>query len=503
MANKLSDSKISKIIEYKNAGYSQHYTAAKLHINQSTACHYWNKFDDYAKAEGLEAATGKYGGGDATDLNALAAELKKENLSIPEAKAGLKVHQLLQKLEVPLEDYEGVIKACLKINEKCFLETAAELEELEEKLGDSGLGVISGLELAAKKLEEAHSELDQLYLLIKSTKKEIEGLKEKKKAAENYFEQRLKYLGLTLHRLELVEHFSMALKKAGISDETIETYLKRQGILNEAKLEMALFVSVVTQAKVVTALDGGQGFLGSLKEYGSLTAANVALGVKQKTLKESIVGLQAQAELKGKLQGEVVVLATEKTALQPYLEKLQVSKEQYDHFQSKIAELVKSSSILVEQSQQRLQEKLELDKCANDLTEKTQDLITKGKQVIQLNQQLAELEEKKKKREDEWQSFEGFVALVREQPLKGLELFSEVLPLLIENVKKGEYKAITVRDHTVKMLTGNELKLPMCCTCVNKPVKIEPPKPKNMRVLPISIEVIEDTESSWDPGVGA
>jgi hypothetical protein len=472
MANKLSDSKISKIIEYKNAGYSQHYTAAKLHINQSTACHYWNKFDDYAKAEGLEAATGKYGGGDATDLNALAAELKKENLSIPEAKAGLKVHQLLQKLEVPLEDYEGVIKACLKINEKCFLETAAELEELEEKLGDSGLGVISGLELAAKKLEEAHSELDQLYLLIKSTKKELEGLKEQKKAAEIYFEQRLKYLGLTLHRLELVEHLSMALKKAGISDETIETYLKRQGILNEAKLEMALFVSVVTQAKVVTALDGGQGFLGSLKEYGSLTAANVALGVKQKTLKESIVGLQAQAELKGKLQGEVVVLAAEKTALEPYLEKLQASKEQYDHFQSKIAELVKSSSILVEQSQQRLQEKLEL-------------------------------EEKKKRREDEWQSFEGFVALVREQPLKGLELFSAVLPCFIEGVNKGQYKAVTVRNEVVKKLTGTDFKLPMCCTCTNKPVKIEPPKPKNMQVIPISIEVIEGTESSWDPGIGA
>ena len=295
----------------------------------------------------------------------------------------------------------------------------------------------------------------------------------------------------------------MALKKAGISDETIETYLKRQGILNEAKLEMALFVSVVTQAKVVTALDGGQGFLGSLKEYGSLTAANVALGVKQKTLKESIVGLQAQAELKGKLQGEVVVLAAEKAALEPYLEKLQASKEQYDHFQSKIAELVKSSSILVEQSQQRLQEKLELEKCVNELTEKTKDLIPKAKQVIELNARLTELEEKRKKREDEWQSFEGFVALVREQPLKGLQLFSAVLPCLIEGVNKGQYKAVTVRNEVVKKLTGTDFKLPMCCTCTNKPVKIEPPKPKNMQVIPISIEVIEGTESSWDPVVGA
>ena len=343
-------SKISKIIEYKNAGYSQHYTAAKLHINQSTVCHYWNKFDGYAKAEGLEAATGKYGGGDATDLNALAAELKKENLSIPEAKAGLKVHQLLQKLEVPPEDYEGVIKACLKINEKCFLETAAELDELEEKLGDSGLGVIANLEVTAKKLQEAQGQLDQL---IPAYQKHQEGARRAQgKEAGRYkeFEQHMKYLGLTLHRLELVEHLSMALKKAGISDEAIETYLKRQAILDEAKLDMALFVSIVTQAKVVTALDGGMGLLGSLKEYGSLTAANVAFGVKQKTLKESIVGLQQQAELKGKLEGEVAVLAAEKAALEPYLEKLQASKEQYEKLQSKIAETIELASMLVEQS---------------------------------------------------------------------------------------------------------------------------------------------------------
>jgi hypothetical protein len=84
-----------------------------------------------------------------------------------------------------------------------------------------------------------------------------------------------------------------------------------------------------------------------------------------------------------------------------------------------------------------------------------------------------------------------------------LELFSEDLPRLIENVKKGEYKAITLRNHTVKMLTGTEFMLPMCCTCVNKQVKIEPPKPKNISVVPISIELIDDTQSPQDPMVSA
>jgi hypothetical protein len=55
----------------------------------------------------------------------------------------------------------------------------------------------------------------------------------------------------------------------------------------------------------------------------------------------------------------------------------------------------------------------------------------------------------------------------------------------------------------VKVLTGTEFKLPMCCTCVNKPVKTEPPKPKNMLAVPISIKVIEGTEFSQHPGAGA
>jgi len=122
--------------------------------------------------------------------------------------------------------------------------------------------------------------------------------------------------------------------------------------------------------------------------------------------------------------------------------------------------------------------------------------MPKAKKVIALNARLTELEEEKKKREDEWQSFLGFVALVREQPLKGLELFSEGLPRLVENVKKGEYKAITVRGYAVKKLTGIEFKLPMCYTCVNKLGKIEPPKSKNVQVVPYSIKMIEGTGPS-------
>jgi len=497
MAKKLSKAKINKIMEYKNTGFSQHYTAAKLHINQSTVCHYWNKFDVCAKVEGLEAATEKYGGGDAAEINTFAAEMKKENLSLPDAKAGFKMVQLFEKLGVWPEGYESAIKACLKINnEEGFLDTAAELVELEEKLGSSGLDVISDLEDTENKLQGAKDELDKLYQLIESTKEELDGLKKKRQAATKEFEQHMKYLGLTLHRFELVKNLSLALKKADIPDESVETYLKRQAILDEAKLNMALFTAVVTQAKIVTAPDGGQALLSALKEYGSLTAVNASLGVKQKTLKESIVGLQQQAELKGKLEGEVAVLAAEKAALEPYLEKLQASKEAYDKLQLKIAESLDTSSKLVQQLTQRKQEKDDLEKCVDELSKKAEDLIPKGKQLIQLNQQLAELEAEKKKREDEWQSFLGFVALIQEQPLKGLELFSEVLPLLIENVKKGEYKAITVRNHTVKMLTGHAQELPMCHTCVNKSIKIEPPKLKNVQVVPYSIEVIEGTGPS-------
>jgi len=145
--------------------------------------------------------------------------------------------------------------------------------------------------------------------------------------------------------------------------------------------------------------------------------------------------------------------------------------------QSKIEELEQSGMKLVEQSKQRLQERLELENCIKELTEKTGDLIDKAKRVVQLNQDLVELEEKKKRRDSESRSFLGVVALVCERPLKGLEMFSEVLPLLIENVKKGEYKAITVRNHTVQTLTGTTFELPMCCACPH--IVVQPiPRPE-------------------------
>ncbi|PPD57277.1 hypothetical protein [Dehalogenimonas etheniformans] len=465
MAKKLSASKISKIIEYKNAGHSQHYTASKLHVNQSTVSHYWGQFDLMSETEGLETATEMFGGGDATEINALAAELKEEHLSVPEAKVGFKVHELFQKLGVDLEDYEHVIKACLKLEETGFLDTAAELVELEETLGKSGLDVISDLKVAENKRQEVQSEVDQLYSLIKNTKKEIKGLEEQKKTTENDLAQYMKYCAMTAFRLKLVEDLSMALKKAGVPDYVITSYLERQAILDDAGLDISLLANIVTQSKMATSVDGGQELLTSLVEYGSLKATNATLSAKQKALKESVAGLEAQAELKGELAADIAVLSVEKAALEPYVKKLQSAKDDYQLLQSKIGELEQSGMKFVEQSKQRLQERLELESSIDALTEKTGDLIKKGNQVIQLNQEIANLEEKKKQLNNEWQSFWGFVALVCEQPLKGLETFSQLLPLLVESVKKGRYKAVTLRNHVVQTLTGTTFELPMCCAC--------------------------------------
>ena len=492
MARKLSALKINKIIEYKNAGYSQHFTATKLHINQTTVCHYWHKFDDYAKTEGLKAATVKYGGGDATEINSFMADMKKENLSLSDAKAGFKIFQLLNKLVVGPEGYENAIKACLKIdNEEGFLDTAAKLVELEEKLGKSGLDLISDLEEKANKIQGVKNELDQLCLLIKNNKKELDELEEKRQTATKEFENQMKYLGLNMHRLKLVEDLAQIFKKIGVSDESIETYLERQDVLDEAKLDIGSLASIVKQAKIVMVSDGGQALLSALKEYGSLTATNVSLGAKQKTLQESIVGLQAQAQLKGKLEGEVAILAVEKAALEPYLKKLQISKEQYLDLQAEIGEMVESGSKLVEQYEKSLQEKLELEKCIDELTEETKDLKLKAQKTIELNRRLAELEKLKKEHEDEWLSFQGFVALVREQPIEGLQLFSEVLPMLIESVKNGDYNAITVRNLTIKTITGTEFKMPMCYNCINKPANIESSELKNAQVPPFSVKMIK------------
>lgn len=466
MAKKLSTSKINKIIEYKNAGYSQHHTAAKLHINQSTVCHYWNKFDVCAKVEGLEAATEKYGGGDATEINAFAAEMKKENLSLPDAKAGFKMVQLFEKLEVWPEGYESAIKACLKINnEEGFLDTAAELVELEEKLGDSGLGVIANLEVIAKKLQEAQGQLGQLNLLIKSAKKELYGLKEKRQAATKEFEQHMKYLGLTLHRLELVQNLSLTLKKAGISDEAVATYLKRQALLDEANLDLGLLASILKQAKIVTAPDGGQALLGALNEYGGLTGACAELKAEVKSLKGQVANLEQQAALKGKLEVEVGKLKAEKASLEPHVADLHTQYQTMVMLQNDIA-IMAAEKTALEQKTWELETRIaELSNNIEIKEKKVVDLKAVESKRDAFLKETAELQAKFEQDQRRWNIYQSFLGLVLKGSIAEMKKFSEVLPLLLEDLERGEYKPGSMKSHILQKLAGPELLVFKCMTC--------------------------------------
>ena len=137
----------------------------------------------------------------------------------------------------------------------------------------------------------------------------------------------MKYLGITLHRLELVENLSLTLKKASISDEAIGTYLKRQALLDEANLGLAMLTAIVKQAKIVTAPDSGQALWSALNEYGNLTGACAGLKAEVKSLKGQVANLEQHAALKGKMEVEVSKLKAEKTGLEPQVANLHGQKE--------------------------------------------------------------------------------------------------------------------------------------------------------------------------------
>ena len=54
-------------------------------------------------------------------LHGLAAELKQAKLTAEEAKVGLKMVSLFQKLGVKAEDYQDVIQAAIKLKTEAFL----------------------------------------------------------------------------------------------------------------------------------------------------------------------------------------------------------------------------------------------------------------------------------------------------------------------------------------------------------------------------------------------
>jgi len=347
MAQKLSPYKLSKMMALYFEGYSQSQIANKLKINQATVSLHLSKFKAMAEEQGLKAAAKEYGIMDEVEsLHSLAAELKKAKLTVEEAKVGVKMELLFQKLGVKEQDYKDLIQACTKMKDEGYIDDAVKLNKLEQSTGMTHEEIVAQSASTYEHLKKAQQDLNTATGKLNTTKGELASIEEQKELANQDLKKHMQQIGVDMNRLKQVEGLALALKEGGISDKELQDYVQRQQVLNKAGIGIDTFVLILEKAKVLTSQDHGEELLQMLSEYDDLNKAKKTLQAKVQSLEKEAHGLEQQAKLKGKIEGEIAKLKAEKASLEAYVTQLYDQKNTLDHIQSEVSSLAEKKAML-------------------------------------------------------------------------------------------------------------------------------------------------------------
>ncbi len=267
-------------------------------------------------------------------------------------------------------------------------------------------------------------------------------------------------------RLKVVETLAMTLKEAGISDKEIQHFVQRQQLLSKAEIGLDTFMAILEKAKVATTHDGGNELLKTLSEYDGLVQTSKALQIKVEGLSKQVAGLEERAKLKGKIEGEVVKLKTEKASLEAYVAGLYDQKDELDHIKSEVSSLSEKKAKLEHEISELENYKGSLEDDIKSREHKVSDLEELELKRSELLLSLSEIEVKVKKDERRWKIFESFLGFIQSSsPLPELEYFIEKLPGLLDSTKQGKYSPEFLRRHILRKLAGPDLQLLKCTSC--------------------------------------
>jgi predicted nucleic acid-binding Zn-ribbon protein len=466
MGQKISAHKVKRILEMHLAGDTQAQIASVLKINQSTVSLTIGKFKSLVAQYGLESAAKEYSIMDLiAALHDLGAELKATGISVEESGAGVKMVKLFQKSGVKPENYGDLIHACTKMKSDGSLPYAVKLAHLENTTGKTSEQLVNHFEDIIQQLPAQEKKLQILKSKVSATEADLASLENKKKAASQELEKHLKQVGLDMHRLELVEGLAIILKHGGVTDPELGKYVERQKQLNKAGISLETFIKLLEKVNVATANDGGKELLKLLSEYGGLSQTIMNLKMKIGVLSEQVGSLEEQAQLKGKLEGDVAKLKAEKASLEANVTGLHDQKDELEKVKGQVYSLGAKKILL-------LQEISKLETQKNLLAD---DIKTKEKQISDLKEQngkyqillqdFTEVEEKVKNEKNRWEVFEGFLGLVQSSSLAEIQKSCHILPKLVETMQQDTYSPDFLKNFILRDLVGPTFQVLKCGTC--------------------------------------
>lgn len=274
MTEKISQHKVSRMMELYFQGYSQSEIALKIKVDQSTVSLYISRFESTVDEEGLERTAEKYGiMHTVQSLHSLAAELKKTKLTVEEAKSGFRVHRVLQTCGIEEGNYAELIETCTKVHSDGFLDSAMKLNQLERSTGLGYEEIIAEYQATGDQIKRARENLHELTTKLKASITELRNTDKKRKLAARELNRIMRKIGLDMKRLQMVEGLAIALKKADVGNDELDNWINHQLELNKSGISLDNLIEILGKGKVLMAHDQGKELLKMLREYGGLVEA--------------------------------------------------------------------------------------------------------------------------------------------------------------------------------------------------------------------------------------
>jgi chromosome segregation ATPase len=482
MSEKISASKANRLIQLFLQGLSQVEIAKRLGITQSTVSLYIEKYKKTAASRGVEEVSREFGAKDLIQsLHSLAEDLRKEGITIKEAKSALEVYSVLQEHGVAENAYADVIWACLKMHDKGYAQAAVELSELEKKNGLDYRTVLSRYQTAEEKTTSLKEELSTIRKEINDKAHELQKLNQEKKQATSRLKSHLAQVDLNLKRLEKVEGLVEAIKRANWDDSDLDSFIQYQKEINNAGIKLEYFIALLRKVKELIGPDQGKGLLDALTKYGNLNEAKVGLEAEVRALVKQTGDLQTQKKSKEEAEHYLITLRQERTSLEKDVtgllrerDNLTVMKNNVALLQNRKNQLERTIADLQDEQVKLQNKKEELTSEIVGLTKSTSDLKQLEQKRNDLDAIIAGIEEDIRAHRRQLDILDSFTGFIEASSYSDLEGFAAQLPSLIAGARQKKYSPQIIRDVMLQRLTGGRLQVLGCDSCSAKFVVDKP-----------------------------
>jgi predicted transcriptional regulator len=242
MTVRLSPQKVSRMLRLFFSGMPQTDIAEKAGVDQSTVSIYASRFRRRADDIGLLAAGKEFSVlNEVSALRSLSVELTQANLTVEDAKKGLRIFKIFIGLGIEPGQHAALVKVCKDIDDPGFIQAAVKLSRVEaevkmtyEEATSRFENAISALSSTEGKLKMAQAELEALNNRIAQRKQEAVSLEahvaQLQKEADNRSIKLGKEFEVKKKQLEVkqaeIEEIAALKKKLGKNSLDIQTLVK-------------------------------------------------------------------------------------------------------------------------------------------------------------------------------------------------------------------------------------------------------------------------------------